>query len=237
MNFIKLYIGDYLRDTGTLTVSEHGAYVLMLLHHYATEQPLPTGRDLHRLLRAESKADRDAIDRVSAKFWTATESGLTNGRAGREMERAEHQREVNRTVGKLGGRPKRTETESVSQSLTESQPNRNPNHSQTPEKEIHPPATQAPPGGKPRGERLPAGWEPGADGMAFAAGQGMQNGRAAAELAKFRDYWTAQPGAKGRKADWPATWRNWVRKACEAAPSRQAAAPGEVTDLFRRGAA
>lgn len=28
---------------------------------------------------------------------------------------------------------------------------------------------------------------------------------------KFADYWRAQPGAKGRKLDWPATWRNWVR--------------------------
>jgi len=27
----------------------------------------------------------------------------------------------------------------------------------------------------------------------------------------FRDYWIAQGGAKGRKADWDATWRNWVR--------------------------
>ena len=27
----------------------------------------------------------------------------------------------------------------------------------------------------------------------------------------FRDYWVAQPGQKGRKADWEATWRNWVR--------------------------
>jgi uncharacterized protein YdaU (DUF1376 family) len=131
VNFIKLYIGDYLRDTGTLTVAEHGAYVLMLLHHYGTESPLPVGRELHRLLRAESKADREAIDRVAARFWTATDSGLVNNRAGREMARAEHQREVNRTVGKLGGRPKRTETDSVSDSLTDSQPNHNPN--QTPD--------------------------------------------------------------------------------------------------------
>ena len=28
---------------------------------------------------------------------------------------------------------------------------------------------------------------------------------------RFRDYWTAQPGAKGVKLDWDATWRNWVR--------------------------
>lgn len=27
----------------------------------------------------------------------------------------------------------------------------------------------------------------------------------------FRDYWIAKPGKDGRKADWLATWRNWVR--------------------------
>jgi len=29
---------------------------------------------------------------------------------------------------------------------------------------------------------------------------------------EFKDYWVAQPGAKGRKADWLATWRNWCRR-------------------------
>lgn len=28
---------------------------------------------------------------------------------------------------------------------------------------------------------------------------------------KFKDHWLAQPGKDGRKADWQATWRNWVR--------------------------
>lgn len=27
----------------------------------------------------------------------------------------------------------------------------------------------------------------------------------------FKDYWVAQPGLKGVKVDWKATWRNWVR--------------------------
>jgi uncharacterized protein YdaU (DUF1376 family) len=131
VNFIRLYIGDYMRDTGALTVAEHGAYFLMLLNHYATEKPLPQGRDLHRLLRAETKAEREAIESVTAKFWAATPEGLVNVRAGKEMTRAEHQREVNRTVGKMGGRPKRIETEPVSESVSESEPNDNPN--QTPD--------------------------------------------------------------------------------------------------------
>lgn len=34
---------------------------------------------------------------------------------------------------------------------------------------------------------------------------------------RFMDYWRAAPGVKGRKADWPATWRNWMRSAAERA--------------------
>lgn len=32
---------------------------------------------------------------------------------------------------------------------------------------------------------------------------------------EFRDYWKSQPGAKGVKLDWFATWRNWCRRANE----------------------
>ena len=139
MNFFKLYIGDYLRDTGTLSVSEHGAYLLMLVNHYATEKPLPTGKELYRLLRAESKAERDAVDSVVRKFWEEKPDGIVNRRADREFGRAEHQRGVNREVGKLGGRPKRKETDSVTDSVTDSltdsvltlEPTHNPN--QTPD--------------------------------------------------------------------------------------------------------
>jgi len=38
---------------------------------------------------------------------------------------------------------------------------------------------------------------------------------------QFKDYWIAQPGQKGVKLDWDATWRNWVRntKAVKANPA------------------
>ena len=32
------------------------------------------------------------------------------------------------------------------------------------------------------------------------------------EAERFRDYWISIPGAKGRKIDWAATWRNWCRQ-------------------------
>lgn len=31
------------------------------------------------------------------------------------------------------------------------------------------------------------------------------------ELENFRDHWVAEPGQKGLKLDWPATWRKWIR--------------------------
>ena len=31
------------------------------------------------------------------------------------------------------------------------------------------------------------------------------------ETHAFRDYWSAVAGARGKKADWDATWRNWIR--------------------------
>lgn len=71
-----------------------------------------------------------------------------------------------------------------------------------------------------RGQRLPPGWTPEPAHMAFAESLGLRNGKALAELEKFRDYWAAQPGQKGVKTDWPATWRNWARRAVEDAAGR-----------------
>ena len=79
MNFYKHYIGDYQRDTGHLTLTEHGAYRLMLDAYYATGRPLPGQRKaLYRLLRADSTSERRAIDAVASQFWETTDGGLVN---------------------------------------------------------------------------------------------------------------------------------------------------------------
>lgn len=62
------------------------------------------------------------------------------------------------------------------------------------------------------GTRLPADWKPSADEIRFAMSEGYSEHAAWREAATYRDYWVAQPGAKGRKTDWPATWRNWIRR-------------------------
>lgn len=66
----------------------------------------------------------------------------------------------------------------------------------------------------PTGSRLPSDWQPSTDLVAWA----LENGNGidvAREAEKFRDFWTAKAGKDGRKLDWPATWRNWIRRAAE----------------------
>lgn len=75
-----------------------------------------------------------------------------------------------------------------------------------------------------QGTRLPVGWVPSPPEEDFAAELGIDP---AATTDRFRDYWAAQPGAKGRKADWPATWRNWCRREAEKAP-RAKQQPGKL---------
>lgn len=64
----------------------------------------------------------------------------------------------------------------------------------------------------PNGSRLPPDWHPDNDDIAFVHATRPELDLLT-ELAKFRDYWHGTAGAKSRKADWPATWRNWIRRA------------------------
>lgn len=54
----------------------------------------------------------------------------------------------------------------------------------------------------------------------YAAQQFGDSVNGLVEHEKFMDYWRACPGIKGRKTDWPATWRNWMREASERAQRR-----------------
>ena len=82
MIFYKRFIGDYKRDTGHLSMIEHGAYGLLLDYFYASEKPLPIyGQRLYRLTMAASDGERAAVDYVLESFWRETGDGWINSRA------------------------------------------------------------------------------------------------------------------------------------------------------------
>jgi hypothetical protein len=66
-----------------------------------------------------------------------------------------------------------------------------------------------------RGTRLPDNWELPDDWRLWAVAEGATEQQALAWSMRFADYWRGRAGAGGRKADWLATWRNWVRSELE----------------------
>lgn len=63
-----------------------------------------------------------------------------------------------------------------------------------------------------RATRLPDDWKPDEGLRVFTKGLGLDPD---VVHSGFVDYWKGAPGAKGRKQDWPATWRNWCRREAE----------------------
>lgn len=88
MNYYEHHLGDYLRDTAHLSMLEDGAYRRMLDVYYVKEQPLPAEpRDVHRLVRASTKPERDAVLVVLREFFTQTPEGWRHKRCDSEIGR------------------------------------------------------------------------------------------------------------------------------------------------------
>ena len=71
--------------------------------------------------------------------------------------------------------------------------------------------------GTARGARLPSDWKPNEQVKAWASSE-RPDLDLDKTLEKFRDYWTSKAGQAGRKLDWDATFRNWVREERASAP-------------------
>ena len=105
MNYYERHLGDYARDTGHLSMLEHGAYGLLLDRYYATEAPIPAAQ-AYRIARATSKQERAAVDAVLAEFFRLVDGSWTNARADAEIAKAQTKINAARENGRRGGRPR-----------------------------------------------------------------------------------------------------------------------------------
>lgn len=88
-----------------------------------------------------------------------------------------------------------------------------------------------------RATRIAPDWKPGEDLIDWQRGQGIPDAVARAQLPQFVDYWTAKSGKDATKLDWPATWRNWLRKSWNETGRRPVSREQQHTDdLFDRAA-
>ncbi|NHC63193.1 YdaU family protein [Paenalcaligenes suwonensis] len=87
MNHYSHHIGDYLKDTAHLSMIEDGAYRRLLDLYYQHEQPLPAEkRQVYRLARASTAAEKKAIDTILEEFFQKTIDGHRHSRCDEEIE-------------------------------------------------------------------------------------------------------------------------------------------------------
>jgi uncharacterized protein YdaU (DUF1376 family) len=128
MIWYKFHIGDYLTHTVHLSDAEDLAYRRLLDLYYMSEKMIPL--DTEAVAR-KIRLDLDITESVLDEFFERTETGYFNNRCHAEVTKYQHQVENNRQLGKRGGRPKKTESE------TESEPKHNPKKIQIQKKNIN----------------------------------------------------------------------------------------------------
>ena len=112
MNFYKHHIGDYAAATEHLSWDEDQAYTRLLRIYYRDERALPANiKQVCRLVRAISLAQRSAVETVLNEFFVLGDDGWRNKRADAEILSAKQRAEINREVGMKGGRPPKAETQ------------------------------------------------------------------------------------------------------------------------------
>ena len=83
------YWSDHIGATGHLTLSQHGAYLLLIGHYYVTGRPLPANASiLHRVCRCTTEADKTAVNEVLAEFFVRDGEVYRHRRIDRELGKA-----------------------------------------------------------------------------------------------------------------------------------------------------
>lgn len=241
------HIEKYRRKTGHLNIAEHGAYRLLMDAYWDMRGPLPADETrLRKLIRAdpdEWNAVRDAV----LAFFTLTDEGWRHEKIDENLAEAErlHEEKSKRLIKAREAKRLKAEQDKAlsteqSVALPSEQAPATYTHSHSQSHILTDTKSQdlgaASPLEKQKsrtGTRLPSEWRPPPDFLEFAISEGMTQQEAEREANIFRDYWIAQAGAKGRKADWFATWRNWVRRALERGGPGGARRdpPGKLDDL------
>ncbi len=112
MNYYEHHIGDYDADTAHLSWVEDMAYTRLIRLYYRKELPVPSDvGEACRLVRAVTREQKQAVESVLKEFFRLASDGWHQKRCDADVERYQKKAERNREVGKLGGRPRKVETQ------------------------------------------------------------------------------------------------------------------------------
>jgi len=200
MHYYSFHIGDYKSHTHHLNIIEDLAYRRLLDHYYLHEAPIKQ-RDIARQI---GMRDHEAeVLSVLEEFFLSTDVGYINPRADAEIA-GYHELKA---AGKRGAQ-KRWHKDGNHQPIATLSPPQSGANATPIATSNHKPVTSN--RDTTRGTRLPSDATLSLEYQDFC--QKTRPDLNPDQLFEgFRDYWIAQPGQKGVKLDWFATWRTWVR--------------------------
>ena len=217
---LPLFTDAYMADTRHLTTLQHGAYLLLLMTAWRMPDCALPNDDvfLARICGMDKRTWQKNRDVIMA-FWRQDEKQRWyQGRLRDEQQFVAQLRNKNSEAGKASALKR------LNRDSTSVQPESNqistPTLTPTPiplkvrEREVAV-APLAPKIIHSKGSRLTPDWLLPDEWGEWAETQGLSREMIILEEDKFKDYWISQPGAKGVKADWQATWRNWIRRGVE----------------------
>ena len=207
MPWVRFFPSDWLAGTRGMSAVETGIYITLVATMYERGAPVPEDHArLARLCGASNAAFKTALNSlIDEGKVVRVDGGLWNERVGKEQVYLSEKSEVgSRAANARWG--KKTNKNNARDDASALQTHCLGNANQKPDTRIEKEEDKS--SSKKSGKRLPDTFEP---DMLFALKSGLSREQAQAEFDKFRDYWNSQPGQRGVKLDWPATWRNWCR--------------------------
>ena len=191
------HIGDFRRDTASLSDVDAMAYLKLLWMYYDTENPLPADS---KLLAFKIGSNADTVQLLLDAFFILDGDVYRQKRCDAEISAYKNRQVVarNKANKRWSNAIAMPQHNSSNATDTKNDANREP----ITDNQIN--IKNA------RGTRLSQDWELSEDQKQFCK-QERPDLDPVKVSAGFKDYWISVAGAKGVKKDWDATWRNWVR--------------------------
>jgi uncharacterized protein YdaU (DUF1376 family) len=191
MHYFNFNIGDYASHTRHLSLLEDLAYRRLIDAYYLAEKPFfGSPADIAKDIGMMSEIEE--VYYVLSKFFESTGSGWINKRCDEEIAKYHEKQEQAVRAGKASAKAR------LSKRSTTVQPTNN----QEPINSIG--VAKATKGTRFNLVAIPEEWT-------LFCKKERSDLNPTLVFDGFKDYWVSVAGAKGVKADWTATWRNWVR--------------------------
>lgn len=133
--WMPFYFGDYTKKTSSLTLEQHGAYLMLMKEYWNTGEPLPKDRlKLYRSCGAFSQSEQQSVDYILENYFIEQENNFFHERIDFEINQALDNKRKKSEAGKKGmqqryNRVTNNDTNSV---ITELQQSYNPSPSPSP---------------------------------------------------------------------------------------------------------